>query len=202
MALVTCAWCNTSYSNFQPNCSNCGGPLPSPPGADPGPKPPAAPRELPPGYIKKRVFSDASLMIGAIFSFIAILLFTVFFTISLSTGMMAFLGASALILIIFGGVGGFLFYFSFKKLRGRIRAFREGLSVQGQVTEIYTDHSVQINGRSPFCLEYRFNVGGVNYEGKVNSFDSSILARQPGQPIHILYVEDNPKMNSIYPPLR
>ncbi len=28
--MITCPWCNTSYLNFQSNCSNCGGPLPLP----------------------------------------------------------------------------------------------------------------------------------------------------------------------------
>lgn len=49
--VVSCSWCGTRYTTLKSNCSNCGGPISAPPSEGAGSLPPAAPRELPAGYM-------------------------------------------------------------------------------------------------------------------------------------------------------
>ena len=62
--MITCPWCGTNYTSFQPNCDNCGGSLPLPPetAAVPStrslPAPPPPPRNVPRQAVWHILFSD------------------------------------------------------------------------------------------------------------------------------------------------
>ena len=83
--MITCPWCGTNYAVFQPNCTNCGGPLPTPrenPPAGAGTvqpeepllMPPPAPRPFSNSYTWKLLMSDG----WAIAAFVFILLGGIF----------------------------------------------------------------------------------------------------------------------------
>jgi hypothetical protein len=191
---LTCPWCGTQYLKHQPNCINCGGPLPPPPGADPGPAPPPPPRQLPSKF-KKRVFftRNVLVLIGVIFSPIG-LLFTVIGALALLP--MLVLG---LIFLILGLI---MFRVGWKKASAVVNALVNGRAIEGRITDVYYDTSVAINNRSPWAIVYSFEVDGVSYQGKAQTWDPGARERKPGQPIHVLYLPEDPETNTIYPPIK
>jgi hypothetical protein len=44
-------------------------------------------------------------------------------------------------------------------------------------------------------------VGGQEYEGETTTLRPVGFTHQVGQPVHVLYLEDNPEQSTIYPPV-
>ena len=72
--MVTCPWCGTNYLTFQPNCSNCGGPLQAVDektiSSAPDENlliPPSAPRPISDRYVWRLLSSDGWWIVALVF---------------------------------------------------------------------------------------------------------------------------------------
>jgi hypothetical protein len=139
--MITCGWCHTNYAHWQTNCDNCGGPLPPPPGMDPGPKPPETPRKLPSGFAFRVKWSrNVMVIIGGIFFLVGALMLSA--TLAAKTWIALFPS--------FFCVGGFFMFLNGRKTAvGILHAFRHGTAVAGQITEVSVDTTQSINNRHP-----------------------------------------------------
>jgi hypothetical protein len=192
--MITCGWCNTHYTGWKKNCDNCGGPMPPPPGSDPGPEPPDTPRKLPKGFAFRTLWSrNLLVIIGGVF----------FGGGALMSSLMLMAKTWAVLFPAFFVVGGFFMFLHGRKVaKGILRAFRHGKAVAGKVYQVSLDTTQSINERHPWRLVYHFPVDGQNHEGVLTSYDSTVGTRGSGQPVWVLYVEDDLDQNTLYPPLR
>ena len=192
--MITCGWCGTHYGSFMPNCKNCGGPLPPPPGMELGSPPPDAPRALPKGFEVRVLWTrNVFAMVGGIFLLVAAPLMIALFFVKPIAGLFPMIHAT---------VGFLLFRHGRSKGLSTIHAFRDGRAVKGEVSEVYVDTSTRVNGRSPWLLKYKFPVRGQMHEGEVRTWDADTAERERGQPLWVLYVEEAPEKNTLYPPLK
>ncbi len=81
-------------------------------------------------------------------------------------------------------------------------SFREGATDEGEGQNVYYDTSVEINGRSPWAIEYGFEVDARAFQGKCQTWDGTAEQRRPGQPVHVVYLETDPEQNALYPPVQ
>lgn len=208
--MITCPWCGTNYVAFQPNCKNCGGQIPyseekpalaarpSPP-EESALMPPPAPRLISNGYMWRLMMVDAwgivgfvFGLLGSIFSFVGIIL-----TIAIVT---AFVGIPfALFGFLFLAAGGAAAYHSYQKAQRTIQVLREGQAVQGQIVNLDQNYNVRVNGRNPWVISYQFNVHGQSYQGRVTTLNTPSAALQPGKPTCVLYLQNSPEHNALYP---
>jgi len=169
--------------------------MPPPPGMELGPPPPDSPRILPKGYAFRIMLSNnLATMLGLILSAFGGL--TLIGTITARSwgavvpGCILLVGLSAL-------------QYGLKEARNTLAAFRRGKAVKGTVTSVRSDPTTRINGRHPWDIVYSFDVDGQIFEGKTQTPDAETSNRLQGRPpAWVLYVEDAPERNTIYPPVK
>ncbi len=168
--------------------------MPPLPGMELGPPPPSAPRALPNGFaFRQRVTGNIMTVVGAGFLTIG----------SLFTWAMLVAKPWVALFPGFFALGGFFMTRQGLLHAGKVlRAFRTGVAVEGRVASVSSDMSTTVNGRHPLKLTYHFAVGGHEHEGVVVSWDSTIENRMSGQPLWVLYVEDDPAQSTLYPPVK
>jgi len=71
----------------------------------------------------------------------------------------------------------------------------------GTITDVTQNYSVTINGRHPWRICYGFRVGGREYGGETTTLRPAGFAYQTGQPVYVLYLENEPERSTIYPPV-
>ncbi len=204
--MIVCPWCGTSYTNFQSNCSNCGGPLPaseqtlsSTATPESVPVPPPAPRPISNNYAWKLLTSDGWAitafilsLLGGIFSLVGVGL-----TIALIT---AFVGIPFLLLgLMLLGIGIALIIWRYQKSQQLVNVLRSGQATSGKITEARQNYSVQVNGRSPWVIRYSFQAEGQEYAGIVSTLNQVGGNFHVGEHVCILYLPAAPQWNSIYP---
>lgn len=168
--------------------------MPVPVGMGLGEPPPAVPRSLPKGFEFRQKWSqNVVAMVGGIFCAIGTLLFLVFIIV---------LPVGALLPFLFMTGGAFMMRFGRKKANNVLNAFRQGVAVEGSVSDVQLDTTQTMNGRSPWVMTYLFQIGGAMVEGSVTSFSSALQARSKGQPLWVLYIEGDPSQNTVYPPIQ
>ncbi len=212
--MITCPWCGTNYETFQSNCNNCGGPLPHPvphptPATDQSPapppvetlEPPPPPRSFRSSYLWRQVMTDAGAIVGAVFAFIGILFGCIGVAMIISL-------VGAVIGVVFAGLGGIfaligipLVVWRYNEAQQTLNVLRIGQATLGEVTDVYENLNVEVNGRHPWTIAYRFEVEGWTHDGKTRTLRTPGLTHQPGQPVHVLYLPSNPDRNTIYPPV-
>ncbi len=204
--MVTCPWCGTSYLNFQPNCQNCGGPLPAPDNPigsatadEQPPVPPAAPRPISQKYALRLLVSDG----GAIASFVFVLLGFIFFVVGagLTLGVItAFVGVPFVLLgLLFLGVGGAVLLWRYQTASKIVAVLKQGEATRGEVVDLRENYSVTVNGRHPWVIQYRFQTNGQSHDGKVTTLNQPGPQLQSGKAVCVLYLPAAPQWNSIYP---
>lgn len=199
---VTCPWCRQYWQPgaFGPECGNCGGPLPPPPGPTRGYAPPPAPRHLPEKYTRDLLlWKNVGALVGTIFAAFGALFGTLgvgLAVVLLPLGL-AFLGFGAL----FGGIGFALRGASRKSAQRQIAALTHGHPAEGQIVAVTVDTGEQINGRSPLRIEYVFMVQGQPVGGSTKAWDVVNRLRQPGEPLWVVFLPHDPTANSIWPPI-
>jgi hypothetical protein len=202
--MITCPWCGTHYAAFQSNCKNCGGQLPLPDKPKPvNPElevemPPPAPRPISDSYGWKLmrgdgwvVASSVFILLGAIFGVVGLGL-----TIGIVT---AFVGIPFVLLgMLFFGGGGAIVYWRYQEAQKTLRVLRNGQAVKGQIISVEQNTSVEINGRNPWRIAYRFDANGRTHEGHMTTLNTPFHL-QPGQPFCVLYLPNIPTYNTLYP---
>jgi hypothetical protein len=110
-------------------------------------------------------------------------------------------GYSVSFVLIFPVVGLTMLYFAIRSNRREIRAFRFGTPVMARVVFRGEDASTSVNGRHPLMIKWEFMVNDEIYEGSISSM--SVLAIESlgnDEEIPVLYLPDNPRINTIYVP--
>jgi membrane protein implicated in regulation of membrane protease activity len=203
--MITCPWCGTNYTSFQPNCDNCGGSLPLPPETAPTPSaaslpaPPPTPRNVPQRAVWHILFSDAwavssliFLLLGLIFTVVGIPL-----TVSLVAAFVGIPFAGIGLLFLCGGLA--ILAWRYRVSDRIVDLLREGDAVVGEIVSVVQNYHVRVNGRYPWTVEYDYEVDGALYGGKVTTLSQPDLSQHPGSPVYILFMRDDPAQSTIYP---
>ena len=183
---VVCGWCESEHAMplASKKCDNCGGELPTL-GEDRGERPPSTPRQLPPKFPRKLKWGNANYKVGLIFILVGI-------------PFIPFLGFG----LIFSGLGWWLFKKAKTKIEGRLRALEFGEPTKGNITAVYRDTTVKINGRSPFKVEYEFDGrGGTRHADFKTTWNAGVLSHSIGEPIWVVYIPEDPSQSDLWPPL-
>jgi len=205
--MIICPWCGTNYLSFQSNCTNCGGVIPAPDETTPPSSvaldhltaPPPAPRPISDSYIWRLLSADG----WAITVFVLGLLGSIFTLLSVGLTLFvitAFVGIPFLILgiaLLGSAIAGFAW--RYQRAQKVVNCLRLGDATSGQIVEVQENYSVRVNGHHPWVIRYQFELNGKNYEGKVTTFNPVGQILQPGNPVSVLYLPDDPQWNSIYP---
>jgi len=159
--MVTCPWCGTNYQSFQPNCTNCGGPLPANEEKGLGLiVPPPAPRPISQTYLWRLLFSDG----WGISAFVLGILGGVFTLVGgglSSNSITAFVGipfAVGGLPVLVAGI--WIFIRRYQEMQRIVSVLREGQAALGQITDVEANYSVEINGQTPWNIRYKFKVIG------------------------------------------
>jgi hypothetical protein len=203
----TCPWCDAAATDpTREVCGNCAGPLPAPmlapqpvaptPGASwdqmraqalaaaqasrgPGPAPGPPPRQLPSTYVNRVLYwRNVFFILGFVFTVF------LFWT------------------LIFPAIGIPLWIHGHRRARRELRALQEGQVAQGQITGVQVDHSTTINNRHPWVVAYAFATPRGTRQGTDQGFDSANGYRMPGDPVWVVYVDDDPDCSAVWPPVR
>jgi len=196
-------------------CKSCGGPLPPLPlkvlrlhpeleiddttflAIQPGP----APRRLPGGYaIRQILFSNVAAFIGLFFAAFGLLFGGLGcpLTIVLIPLGLGFCGFG----LLFGGLGLLISVPAMRGAQRRLRALRVGEFVRGRIVEVTRDTSQSVNGRHPWLLRYLFDTGTSVHEGTVSAWEWLEGEREPDEPVWVVFLEEDPEVNAIWPPVR
>lgn len=178
---VTCPWCKSQFRNsYVSNCANCGGALPIAEGGGPGDPPPPAPRVLSKAYIKGvKYTSNVYTILGIVFTI------PFFWT------------------VIFPIIGIILWRKGIRDAKAELIPLEFGAHTKGEVTAITTDFTKKINGRSPKILQFVFMANGQKHIGSVpNIMDPIEHWKRPGDQIWVVYLQDNPQLSSVWPPMK
>lgn len=208
--MITCPWCGTNYKAFQPNCENCGGSLPLPVESAPVPiepepatemplSPPLPPRKIPNKVMRRMLLTDAGIITGGIFLLIGVIFFVVGMAlvlaiVTLPVGL-PFAGLGFIFLV----VGGVLFFWRYENARQIVSILRDGQAALGEITHVAQNYHVQVNGRFPWVIEYRYKIHGQSYQDKLSTLSQPDLGQQPGKAVYVLYKQDAPEKSTLYP---
>ncbi len=65
--------------------------------------------------------------------------------------------------------------------------------------DVVENRSLQINGRHPWKVRYFFESFGNEDEGEYESLNPVISEIQEGQKVCVLYLQDDPEENALWP---
>ena len=209
--MVTCAWCGTHYNQFQSNCKNCGATLPLPEAvreaeqrglaAGPGPAPPPAPRSVPRNYLSRQLLTDGGAIAGGVLALIGSI-FTVVGGVLTVVVVTAFVGIPFLLLgVLMGAAGAGLLYWRYKWVRTRMDVLESGRAAEGEITNVFENRSVEVNGRHPWVVAYTFRTSSGQFDGQASTLSRLPPHLQPGARVHVLFNHLRPAENVLYPPL-
>jgi hypothetical protein len=203
--MITCPWCGTNYTSFQPTCKNCGGSLPLPEEGSREPSlkgisvPPPAPRDVPRNYTWRILLTDGWAIAGGIFGLIGLIfgLVGLGLTFAIVTAFVGLPFAGLGFLFFAGGMAALIWRYGYAQ--STVAVLREGEPALGEILEVYQNFHVQVNGRHPWTIIYRFEASGQEHEGKVTTLSRPDLRQQPGARAYVLYAPADPTQNTIYP---
>ncbi len=205
--MITCPWCGTNYLSFQPNCQNCGGPLPAPDNPilstaanqEQPPVPPAAPRPISQKYVFRLLTSDGWSIAALVLTLLGLIFFVVGAGLSLGI-VTAFVGIPFLLLgILLLGLGSGALIWRYQAANKIVSVLKQGEATRGEVTDLHENYSVTVNGRHPWVIQYRFQANGESHDGKVTTLNQPGPQLQAGKAVCVLYLPGSPQWNSIYP---
>jgi hypothetical protein len=111
----------------------------------------------------------------------------------------SYLGLFGLFVLLGPALGAILIFFTVRSNRREIRAFIHGQPITARVVFAGTETRVKMNGRNPFVVRWEFIVEGRSFKGSVSSMERPLiepLMRQ--KELTVLYVPDNPRVNTVY----
>jgi len=203
--MFTCPWCGTTYLTFQPNCNNCGGPLPASRSTDEHdpddslPVPPPIPRPVPNHYAWKLMVTDGWAIAAFVFAILGVTFFPLGAAMTPWTATV-FVGIPFLILgILFLGAAFGVGRWRYLEARAVVRVLQVGRATEGRITQTEVNPNVAINGRNPWAIRYTFQAGGRTMEGEASTLNLPGSSLQPGRRAWILYLTETPERNTLYP---
>ena len=183
-AHLLCGWCGTTNTDVtRVRCINCGGPLPPPPtlaADDPGSPPPPVPRQLPTKYRwQVLLWKNVLVTLGMVF--------TIVFCWS----------------IIFPLFGIPMWIIGYRRAKNQLIALERGVAARAELIGVERDHSVKMNGRSPWRIEYTFETqDGQIRDGWVHTWQGRHTRRSPGEVFWVVYLPEDPEQNTVWPPVK
>ena len=203
--VITCPWCGTHYTSFQPSCGNCGGSLPLPAETGPTPSteslatPPPPPRNVPRQVIWRILFTDGWTIAGLVFSLLGFVFGVVGTALTISL-VAAFVGLPfAGLGVLFLGAGMPILVWRYQMAHRTVAVLEQGEATVGKIVSVSQNYHVQVNGRYPWTVEYRYQVGERHHSGRVTTLSRPDLSQRPGTPVYVLHMRDDPAQNTIYP---
>jgi hypothetical protein len=162
-------------------------------------KPPPAPRNVPRNQVWRILVTDGVAIVGMIF-----LLMGAIFGI---TGAGLTMGIiTAIVGIPFAGVGLLMFGIGlwmmitrFQRAERTMQVLREGEAVLGEIVQVYQNWQIRVNGRHPWTILYRYEVGGQRFDGRITTLMRPDLKQQAGKGVYVLYSPGEPAHSTIYP---
>ena len=202
---ITCPWCGTNYAEFQSNCDNCGGSLPLPEDTREDEveqrlqAPPAPPRSIPDRHVWRVLLADGWAITAGIFGLLGgiFLLVGVILTASIVAIFVGIPFAGLGLAFSAAGVG--IGVWRYQWAQGILELLRTGASVRGEIVDLFENYHVQINGRYPWTIIYRFQAEGRELQGRVTTLSRPGLEQRPGRSVYVLYDPDDLQRNTIYP---
>lgn len=199
---VTCPYCGTKYLTFQSNCTNCGATLPLPSKADAldtSQPPPLPPRDISNTFVWRLIRQDGWAIAGLVFSILGIVFAPLGFILTIAI-ITAFVGIPfALLGFAFLIAGAIILSRRYQSARIVVNVLQTGQAVRGLIVGVNQNLSVQINGRSPWNIDYQFRIDGQTITGKVSTLDEPDEQIAKGNPYWVLYLPDAPENNTPYP---
>jgi hypothetical protein len=199
---VTCPWCKQYLASMPPSgdCHKCGGPLPAPPGETGGPQPPPSPRHIPDQYKKDLLFSkNVGAFVGLAFAIVGVVVAVI------GIGLVCVVPIVGLGLLLFGAVFGGIGLTLRSSARGaamrKLEALMHGEVAEGKIVSVGPDMTESVNGRHPTRIDYVFTADGRLTSGATNGWDAVNMVRQPGEPLWVVFMANDPTANSIWPPI-
>ncbi|MBN2387681.1 MAG: hypothetical protein JXB85_11740 [Anaerolineales bacterium] len=204
--MITCPWCGTSYVEFRSNCRNCGGTIElprsdSPAGADEVriPVPPLPPRPVARSYVWRLLWTDGWAITAFVFALLGILFaplgaILAIFLITIFVGL-PFLGLG----LLFLGAGIGLLAWRYQAAGRTLRVLQNGQATRGEIVSVEVNSAVQVNGRNPWTIAYRFQAGGAEHQGRVTTLNPPGPQLQAGWPACVLYLPEKPEYNALFP---
>ncbi len=201
--MVTCPWCGTSYTVFQSNCSQCGGPIHPPEvieAAGESPlAPPAPPRPISDSYALKLMSSEGWSITGLVFLLLGIIFAPLGLALTLGI-VTAFVGLPFLFLgVVFLAAGGGVLIWRYRLSQQQVQVLKWGEATLGNLTDLQENYSVEVNGSHPWSIDYQYEANGKTYQGQVTTLRQPGSQMQPGRPVYVLFMPDNPRLSSLYP---
>ncbi len=203
--IITCPWCGTNYTKFRSNCKNCGGVLPAPSKLEQGPKrrkldmPTAPPRVISPNYLWRLMLTDGwsisaliFVLIGGLFSSMGAGLTSFIITVFVGMPLLS-IGLPLLI----AGAG--LLLWRYRTAEKRVKVLKYGLAAKGEILDLKANRYVRVSGRTPWKISYAFSLDDQEYKATVTTLNPPGPHLAPGRPTVVLYLEDNPQFNGLYP---
>ncbi len=203
--MITCPWCGTNYTSFQSNCDNCGGSLPLPSEIAPTPSteslatPPPPPRNVPRQVISHILSTDGWTIAALVFSLLGFVFGVVGSALTISV-VAAFVGLPfAGLGVLFLGAGIPILVWRYQVAHRTVEVLEHGEATVGEIVSVHQNYHVRVNGRYPWTVQYRYEVYGREYGGRVTTLSRPDLSEQPGTPVYVLHMRDDPGQSTIYP---
>jgi membrane protein implicated in regulation of membrane protease activity len=178
--------------------------------------PPAAPRPISYSYAVKLMSNEGWSIVGLVFCVLGVFFAPIGLVLSLGIlaaflglphyvgylvgGISAFVGLPFLFLgLVFLAVGGSFLAWRYQLNRRQVQVLKLGDAVLGCVTDMQQNFAVRVKGRFPWSIAYQYEVDGQNYTGNATTLNQPRSQLQPGRPVYVLYLPENPVLSSLYP---
>ena len=199
--MIRCAFCGTSYKQFQPNCKNCGAPLPpdNAPALALPPAPPPAPRRIVDGYLWRLMLADDNFP-GVIAGFGSGMVLLAIALLSMGSGrnegrVIALYFMALLVLVISIGASVRLY----AKTHDTLRALRHGIATQAQISKVEAVSTGNSGGKARWMIYYVFTAKDKQVRGKMLAKRIPGEQVQTGQKWWVLYLPETPEQHALYP---
>jgi hypothetical protein len=145
------------------------------------------------------LFADVWSSMALIFSLLGLVFGVVGAALTI-TLIAAFVGVPFLGLgIILLGAGIAILMWRYQTAQSIVEVLEQGEAALGEILSVHQNYQIQVNGRYPWTVVYRYEVNGQRYSGQVTTLSRPDLSQQPGGPVYVLHMQDDPAQNTIYP---
>jgi membrane protein implicated in regulation of membrane protease activity len=101
--------------------------------------------------------------------------------------------------VLFLGAGIPIVVWRYQMAHQTVEVLEQGEATVGEILSVRQNYHVRVNGRYPWTVEYRYQVSGREFGGKVTTLSRPDLSQQPGRPVYVLHMRDDPSQSTIYP---
>lgn len=191
--VIDCGWCSSpNRRDLRAACERCGGPLPTIPGAHPGPRPPDVPRALPRGYRwRVRAAKNVHTIVGVAFTL------TAGWTMCAAPLLSAPFGFA--LLFALGGIP--VWIHGHRRAERTLDALVHGTPTRGRILSVKKDLGQELNGRNPWIVAFEYDTASAVRPGEVLAWDPAHLKRPKGEHVWVVHRADDPAVHALWPPI-